>query len=582
LYETELLHIGVKSNDVDGLHTSTPAKVGCLLSASDIANGEIPNPTPSQYEEIIRLLNEYVSMGVPSTEDIEEIAGRLADEKILIAKDEIEDKIESSHMVNITRIFTPYPTEEQINSIVPPEGHGARYVVSTNGKPPLYYYSYDANTKTWVKGYQLKGSTLYLNLSDGCMYRYTNSTTTKPYPNFIKMTKSVTEIDEELETKQDNLSFDGVYDAKNNKVATVKTVDDKINALINGADTSFDTLKEIADWIKDHPNSVTEINSKIQANTARILTNETAITNLNRLVSLLESNKQNKSDSGLNTSSKLIVGAINEINSKVTQLGNSALTESELKEIVRETAVTTESDPTVPNWAKQADKPTYTYEEIKEKPDIVEDISSSIAEETNVLTIELKDKSGKVIASTEVTIPKGGETPDLNGYVRVTDIGNGLRVASDGKVNISGATQTQIDAGASNSEPLTTNNIRYAVKKGVTDSNEEWTKDDKAKACETIGAVKQYIPTANNTNFVYTSRKDGSGNVIQGTYRISASVMADVIPITGTGGSLPCGEPPNGLQPYHATPRSWVENMPDKVTLTNDQKAKWRAWLGIE
>jgi hypothetical protein len=99
------------------------------------------------------------------------------------------------------------------------------------------------------------------------------------------------------------------------------------------------------------------------------------------------------------------------------------------------------------------------------------------------------------------------------------------------------------------------------VKGGLTESEETWTDEDKSKACETIGAVKQYIPTANNTNFVYTSRKDGSGNVIQGTYRLSASVMADTIPITGTGGSLPCGVPPNGLQSYHATPKAYVDGL---------------------
>lgn len=63
LYETELLHIGVKSSDVEGLHTSTPARVGCLLSANDIANGEIPAPTQSVYDEIIELLNKYISGG---------------------------------------------------------------------------------------------------------------------------------------------------------------------------------------------------------------------------------------------------------------------------------------------------------------------------------------------------------------------------------------------------------------------------------------------------------------------------------------------------------------------------------------
>lgn len=85
LYDTELLHIGVKSDDIGGLHTSTPARVGCLLSANDIANGEIPNPTPSQYDEIIALLNLYISgggSGGTDEERVREIAGEIVDDKI--------------------------------------------------------------------------------------------------------------------------------------------------------------------------------------------------------------------------------------------------------------------------------------------------------------------------------------------------------------------------------------------------------------------------------------------------------------------------------------------------------------------
>jgi hypothetical protein len=73
LYDTELLHIGVKSNDVEGLHTTTPAKIGCLLSANDIANGEITNPTPNQYDEIIALLNKYLQQGGGEGEGAKEL-----------------------------------------------------------------------------------------------------------------------------------------------------------------------------------------------------------------------------------------------------------------------------------------------------------------------------------------------------------------------------------------------------------------------------------------------------------------------------------------------------------------------------
>lgn len=39
-------------------------------------------------------------------------------------------------------------------------------------------------------------------------------------------------------------------------------------------------------------------------------------------------------------------------------------------QIVKENAVTEEQDPTVPDWAKQSEKPTYSYDEIKDKPDL--------------------------------------------------------------------------------------------------------------------------------------------------------------------------------------------------------------------
>ena len=63
LFDTELLHIGVKSDDYVGLHTSTPAKVGCLLSANDMASGEITAPTKEVYDQIIALLNQYITSG---------------------------------------------------------------------------------------------------------------------------------------------------------------------------------------------------------------------------------------------------------------------------------------------------------------------------------------------------------------------------------------------------------------------------------------------------------------------------------------------------------------------------------------
>lgn len=66
--------------------------------------------------------------------------------------------------------------------------------------------------------------------------------------------------------KQDAIAFDGTYNAITNKAATVKTVADKIAAIVAGASTSYDTLKEISDWILAHPNDVAALNTAITSN----------------------------------------------------------------------------------------------------------------------------------------------------------------------------------------------------------------------------------------------------------------------------------------------------------------------------
>lgn len=65
---------------------------------------------------------------------------------------------------------------------------------------------------------------------------------------------------------QETLAFDGTYNAITNKVATVQTVADKIAAIVAGASTSYDTLKEISDWILAHPNDVAALNTAITSN----------------------------------------------------------------------------------------------------------------------------------------------------------------------------------------------------------------------------------------------------------------------------------------------------------------------------
>ena len=90
-------------------------------------------------------------------------------------------------------------------------------------------------------------------------------------------TEANAKADRLAESKQDNLVFDGDYNAESNKVATVNTVASKIAEIVANAPADFDTLKEVADYIASDKTGATEINNKLSEHSQKIAENETAI-----------------------------------------------------------------------------------------------------------------------------------------------------------------------------------------------------------------------------------------------------------------------------------------------------------------
>ena len=66
--------------------------------------------------------------------------------------------------------------------------------------------------------------------------------------------------------------------------------------------------------------SVQNLNSDVTSLETAVTSHGTAITSLQNAISSLQSDKQNKTDNSLDTASKTIVGAINEVNSKLGNL----------------------------------------------------------------------------------------------------------------------------------------------------------------------------------------------------------------------------------------------------------------------
>lgn len=90
---------------------------------------------------------------------------------------------------------------------------------------------------------------------------------------------------------------------------------------------------------------------------------------------------------------------------------------------------------------------------------------------------------------------------------------------------------------------------------GLTNYPTEWTDEDKTKACETIGAVAQSMPTSG-------VRLYGSNNVKQTYYDLKYT----------------------GLMLFKDNSISTVpfSDFPDNLTLTDEQKAKWQAFIGSD
>ena len=114
---------------------------------------------------------------------------------------------------------------------------------------------------------------------------------------------------------------------------------------------------------------------------------------------------------------------------------------------------------------------------------------------------------------------------DHSEYVKFTDyastdkvgivrVGEGLNIsATTSKLNISTAVKSHIDAKATSYRPITPAYIDYAWKVSATTNTETWTDEEKAAACETIGAVGQAEVVANTYTANSIVKRTATGTI---------------------------------------------------------------------
>lgn len=185
---------------------------------------------------------------------------------------------------------------------------------------------------------------------------------------------------------------------KASKAEMTEAIASAINAVVNSAPEAFDTLKEIADWIEqDEAGSaalvlrVSAIETKNTEQDTAIANEATARTNADNTLqsninaeasarqsavnALTNSKLDNITiESGTNNGTLKITKVINGTSTTIDNIPITGLKSAAFKEssafataeqgAKADTALQEETDPTVPAWAKNATKPTYTAGEV--------------------------------------------------------------------------------------------------------------------------------------------------------------------------------------------------------------------------
>ena len=109
-------------------------------------------------------------------------------------------------------------------------------------------------------------------------------------------------------------------------------------------------------------------------------------------------------------------------------------------------------------------------------------------------------------------------------------------------------------------------------------------KGTKTKACETIGAVKQIQYVSGNTATITGTDRGIVGrayvkdfNNKDNSIAISPQSKSDTLASRDSTGNMQVADP---KLDYHCANRRYVHNLPNNLTLTDDEKAKWRGMIG--
>lgn len=201
-----------------------------------------------------------------------------------------------------------------------------------------------------------------------------------------------------------------------------------------------------------------------------------------------------------------------------------------------------EIDPTVPDWAKQPQKPSYTAEEVGALPDTTT-IPSKVS--------ELSNDEGYV------------KDTDYAGYGKTGVVklhkDNGILIDNNNALKLNIPTPSQLKNKANIFAVLIPSNIDSIVKYGLTDNQLDWTDEEKKSALDLLGAVMNPKPLASCLLAVNGDNVTPRQYTNKFPYENQFCTMAganDGKEISGTGYGL-TNDP---INPYHTANKKYVDD----------------------
>lgn len=182
--------------------------------------------------------------------------------------------------------------------------------------------------------------------------------------------------------------------------ATTDDVDAAIAALVSSAPQTLDTLKELADALGDDPNFATTVSTalgnKVDKVSGKALSsNDYTTADKNKLAGIAEGAEVNvnadwnatSGDAEILNKPSLFSGNYNDLTNKPTipAAYNDTALSNRVTALENAGFLTTETDPTVPAWAKASSKPTYTASEVGALPSttVIPTVPTNVSEFNN-------------------------------------------------------------------------------------------------------------------------------------------------------------------------------------------------------